>query len=380
MSTKNRLSSLLVVCFLLLIVLNSPARANYAVQQITDNSWTYNPKVNNRGMVVWVQTGTDFINQIYLYNNGAVSQISHSITGSFLPGINDNGQITWWQFDEASNSYQVFLYDNGPITRISSNNNGNRIEAPNAYSQYPHINNKGEIAWIGLDGLCLQVFLYSNGTVYKISHNDEDGWARGNSGVEINDAGQVVWAGDTSVMGNSQIYLYQNGGAYQISYPDTRDAEEPHLNNNGQIVWRATTGTNDYYLYYYNNGDIIPAVQVDSYANGYDITDAGDILLPGNDGLGYRYSHGILSRISNDITSVGTIFANGYPSVFSALNTAGQRKLYVYCNGALTQVSTNYPSDYEISSSGLVAWTSMGIYLGAPGSCGPGIINLLLLN
>ena len=28
------------------------------------------PKVNNRGMVVWVQTGTDFVNQIYLYNNG----------------------------------------------------------------------------------------------------------------------------------------------------------------------------------------------------------------------------------------------------------------------------------------------------------------------
>ena len=44
MSTKNRLSSLLVVCFFLLIVLNSPAQANYAVKQITDNSWTYNPK------------------------------------------------------------------------------------------------------------------------------------------------------------------------------------------------------------------------------------------------------------------------------------------------------------------------------------------------
>ena len=181
-------------------------------------------------------------------------------------------------------------------------------------------------------------------------------------------------------MGNPQIYLYQNGGAYQISYPGTRDAEEPHLNNKGQIVWRATTETNDYYLYYYNNGDIIQAVQVDSYANGYDITDGGDILLPGNDGRGYRYRQGILSRISNDITSVGTIFANGYPSVFSALNTASQRRLYVYCNGTLTQVSTNYPSDYEISSSGLVAWTSMGVYLGAPGSCGPGIINLLLLD
>jgi hypothetical protein len=379
MSTSNRLGSLLIACFLLLIVLNLPAQANYAVKKLTDNFWTYMPKVNNRGMVVWVQTGEDFIKQIFLYNNGTISQISHSITGSFLPGINDNGQITWWAYDEASNSYQVFLYDNGDITTISSNNNGNRIEAPNADSQYPHINNQGQIAWIGSDGLSLfQVFLYSNGTVYKISDNDSDGTARGNSGVEINDAGQVVWSGDTSVMGFPQIYLFQNGGANQITYPGTHDAVEPHLNNNGQIVWRATTATDDYYLYYYNNGDIIPAVQVNSNAIGYDITDGGDILLPGNDGLGYRYSQGALSRISNDISSVGTIVANGYPSVFSALNTDSQRKLYVYGNGALKQVSTNYPIEYNISNSGLVAWTSIGVYLGNPGSCGPGIINLLL--
>ena len=378
MSIRNRLYSLIAVCCLLLIVLISPVQANYAVQQITDNAWTYNPKVNNRGMVVWVQTDTNFVNQIFLYNNGTFSQISKSKNSSFLPGINDNGQITWWSYDSDSNSYQVFLYDNGDITRISSNNKGNRIEAPSAYSQYPHINNKKQIAWIGLDGLCLQVFLYSNGSVYKISQNDDDGWARGNSGVEINDAGQVVWAGDTSVMGNPQIYLHQNGSPVQLTYPNTRDANEPHINNFGQIVWRARTETDDYYLYYYNGSDIVPAVQVNSYANGYDITDSGDILLAGNDGLGYRYSQGILSRISNDISLVGVISANGYPSVFSALDKTKQRRLYVYCNGALKQVTANYPSDYEISASGLVAWTSSGVYLGIPGSCGPGIINLLL--
>jgi hypothetical protein len=380
MAFNNRLGNLLLVCFLLLIVLLVPAGANYTVKQITDNSWTSSPKVNNHGMVVWVQMGLDSVNQIFRYNNGNISQISHSITGSFLPGINDNGQITWWEFDEVSKSYQVYLYDNGDITQISANNNGNRIEAPSAYSQYPHINNKKQIAWIGLDGISYQVFLYSNGSVYKISNNNEDGQPRGNSGVEINDAGQIVWAGETSVMGNPQIYFYDNGPAFQIIYPGTHGAEEPHLNNNGQIVWRAITGSGDYYLYYYNGSDIIPAVKVDSYANGYDITDNGDILLPGNDGLGYRYSKGVLSRISNDISLVGSFFANGYPSVFSALNTLSQRRLYVYGNGALKQVSTNYPSEYNISSSGLVAWTSLGVYLGTPGSCGPGIVNLLLLD
>lgn len=380
MSTNNRLSSLLVLCFLLLVVLNSPARADYTVKQITDIYSTFMPRINNRGMVVWQQqSGLSFTNQIFLYKNGNISQITTSSNGGFLADINDSGQITWWGLDDFSHSYQVYLYNNGTITQISTTNNGNRIEAPSASSLYPHLNNKGQIAWIGSDGLSLQVYLYSNGTVYKISHNDEDGQPRGNSGVEINDAGQIVWAGDVSSIGsyNPQIYLYQNGGAYQISYPGTRDANEPHLNNSGQIVWRATTAANDFYLYYYN-GTIAQVVQVNSYAGGYAITDSGDILLPGNDSLGYRYSQGILSRISNDITSIGSILANGYQSVFSAYDKSNHKNLYVYCNGTLTKVSSIDPSEYDISSSGLVAWRSVGIYLGTPGSCGPGIINLLL--
>jgi hypothetical protein len=74
------------------------------------------------------------------------------------------------------------------------------------------------------------------------------------------------------------------------------------------------------------------------------------------------------------------IFANGYPSVFSALDKNKQRRLFVYTKGTLTQVSPNYPSEYFISGSGQVAWTSLGVYLGALGSWSPGITNLLLLN
>ena len=111
---------------------------------------------------------------------------------------------------------------------------------------------------------------------------------------------------------------------------------------------------------------------------GFAITDSSDILLRGNDGNGYRYSQGILSRISNDITSVGTIIANGYKSVFHAYDKSNQMNLYVYCNGTLKKVPSIYPSEYDISSSGLVVWRSGGVYLGTPGSCGPGIINLLL--
>jgi hypothetical protein len=381
MSPGIRLSSLLVVCFLLLIVLHLPARADYTVKQITNNSSTYNPRINNRGMVVWQQWQTGIIYQIFLYKNGNISQISNSSYGGFLPGINDSGQITWWGYDNVSSSYQVYLYNNGSITQISTTNNGNRIEAPSANPEYPHINNNGQVAWIGSDGLSLQVFLYTNGTVYKISHNDEDAQPRGNSGVEINNIGQIVWAGNTTVngIGNPQIYLYYNGSASQISYPGTSNANEPHLNSNGEIVWRATTASINYYLYYYNTGNISQVVQVNSYATGYAITDSGDILFPGNDGLGYYYDKGIISRISNDITSVGNIVAKGFQSVFPAYDKANHRNLYVFLYGTLKKVSTiSSPSDYDISTSGQVTWSGGGIYLGTPRSCGPGIMNLLL--
>jgi hypothetical protein len=164
---------------LLLTGLTLPARASYDVKRITDNYQTYAPKANNRGMVVWAQSGSDFKTHIFLYNNGNISQIDNNINGAFLPGMNDLGQITWWGLDDASQSYQVYISNNGNINQLSSTNNGNRLVAPSANSEFPHINNLGQVAWIGSDGLSNQVFLFSNKTVYKISHNDEDGQPRG---------------------------------------------------------------------------------------------------------------------------------------------------------------------------------------------------------
>ena len=99
--------------------------------------------------------------------------------------------------------------------------------------------------------------------------------------MEINEAGQVTWAGNVSVNGNPQIYVFQNGSASLLSYPGTHDSNEPHLNNIGEIVWRATTASGDYFLYFFSNGNMNPVVQVDSYANGYALTDGGDITIPG---------------------------------------------------------------------------------------------------
>jgi hypothetical protein len=373
----------MVVCFSLLVALTLPARADYNIKRITDNYQTNSPKVNNRGMVVWSQMDPDpvyyVLPQIYLYNNGSISKISTTSRDGFLPGLNDKGQITYWGLDEASLTYQVYLYDNGTRTMISSTNFGNRIEAPSAESQYPHINNNGQIVWTGSDGFATQVFLRSpEGTVYKISHNDEDGQPRGNAGVDINDAGQVVWVGFTSMLGNREIYLYQNGGAYQITYPGSYEADQPRLNSSGQIVWRARTAANDYYLYYYT-GTVAPVVQVDSYTTSYALTDGGDILFAGVDGLGYRYSQGAVSRISTAIHSVGYIIAKGYQSVFTADDNAHHMNLYVYGNGVLKKVTSIYAQYYDIATSGQVAWNGgTGVYLATPRNSVPAIIPLLL--
>jgi hypothetical protein len=88
MSTTNRLSSLMVVCFLLLVAFTLPVRADYTIKQITNNYQTNSPKVNNRGMVVWSQMDPDpvyyALSQIYLYNNGIITKISTTSRDGFF--------------------------------------------------------------------------------------------------------------------------------------------------------------------------------------------------------------------------------------------------------------------------------------------------------
>ncbi len=377
--TCKRLTSLMEVVFLLFLVLVFPARAGYNIKQITNNSNTYNVRLNSSGMVVWQQMVSlnPLIHQIFLYKNGNITQVSTSSYGGFLPGINDLGQVTWWGFD--GSSYQVYLYTNGTIKPISSNNNGNRIQSTWASSDYPNINKKGQIAWIGSDGLSNQVFIYAADTVYKISHNNQDGQPRNNYLVDMNAAGQVVWQGDTTAQTdpNAQVMFYNNGSTTQLSYPGTTDAGRPRINNNEKIVWEATNSAK-YYLYFYNNGNISQFIQEIYGSMDYDIIDTGDILFSGDDGAGYRYSNGVVSRISNSFNNVGNIIAKGNQSVFHATDQAKKEWLCAF-NGTVKKVSTYSSQDYDINTEGQVAWAGGGIFLATPGIASPEI-SLLLLN
>ena len=61
--------------------------------------------------------------------------------------INNLGQIAWSQFDYDANgsdlNVNVYLYDGSTYKQLNDN--------PGQYgwySQYPHLNNRGEVAWL----------------------------------------------------------------------------------------------------------------------------------------------------------------------------------------------------------------------------------------
>ena len=63
--------------------------------------------------------------------------------------INNQGQIAWSQYDYDTDDHglnvNVYLYD-GSTYKPLNNNQGQY----NWYSQYPYLNNRGEVAWLEL--------------------------------------------------------------------------------------------------------------------------------------------------------------------------------------------------------------------------------------
>jgi hypothetical protein len=113
------------------------------------------PQINNRSEIVW--KGLD--GQICTFDGAAVKQLTfdNSVL-SWEPQINDKGQIVW----SSPNTYyeQIFLYDNGRITQLTNTESRNL---------WPMINDRGDICWSGGDG-------YSNDIYVAWYRNDgEDG-------------------------------------------------------------------------------------------------------------------------------------------------------------------------------------------------------------
>lgn len=127
-------------------------------------------------------------------------------------------------------------------------------------SIYYDLNNKGEVAFIGIDGSGQhQVYLYSHGVLKKIS--DSYSYSYSYYSIDLNNNGQIVWtmysAEGTSTSKN-MVMLWNGKNVVKIQ--DNiywNQVVSPKMNDDTVIVWNAAPGYGVHHeIYRYRNGKV----------------------------------------------------------------------------------------------------------------------------
>lgn len=222
------------------------------------------------------------------------------------PSINNCGQIVYSK-EETVPPYgpEIYLYDNGRITQITHN------DIPD---DFPVINDAGDMAWIRyvpeLDRVQL-VFLRDG-----IETVVDEAWAL--TGVEINSSGHLVWSHyfDGNCNWDLRVMFWNGSQVTQITPPDEYYDQSPAINDLDDIVWThmnvcVTPWTGRIQAFW--DQQIVDLPSVDSQEQGSDISNSRHIVWSaGQDVVEFRNgmvnvvaAHGAVPKVN----SAGEIYA-----------------------------------------------------------------------
>ena len=103
---------------------------------------SYFVDMNENGHLVWNGTNDGSnLNQVFLFKDGSMNQITGGVKECVYPQMNDNGDIVYHAFYDNANEIDLFGF--GDETRF--------ITRANKYFSLPQINNDGFILWGRLD-------------------------------------------------------------------------------------------------------------------------------------------------------------------------------------------------------------------------------------
>ena len=103
---------------------------------------SYFVDMNENGDLVWYgRNDSSNLNQIFLFKDGNISQITEGIKECVYPQMNDNGDIVYHAFYDNANEIDLFVFGNETQS----------ITRANIYFSPPQINNNGFILWGRLD-------------------------------------------------------------------------------------------------------------------------------------------------------------------------------------------------------------------------------------
>jgi hypothetical protein len=255
--------------------------------------------------------------------------------------INDRGQIAWMGVNRFGPD--IYQYSDGVVTNVT--------RTKWVDEDYFDINQSGLIAFDGWDGNDWEIYLFDGRAVTQITDNYTD-----DRQPDINDLGHIVWHGvsmlncQANFYGLREIFLYADGVITQITHNDYDDVV-PVINNAGQIAWQGQYYNNglkeegsqalssgDWEIFLYSDKVITMLTDNDDNDERPVISDEGNVAWQG-------------MAPSNCVESVDIIVINGY-----------NWEIFVYSDSVVTRVTNNYFDDKNpyINGVGQVVWMGGG--------------------
>jgi hypothetical protein len=158
--------------------------AGVSAQITADAGLDVNPQISNNGHMVWERNdGKDDEIVLKLRQAATPVQITTNNANDCEPQVNDQGTVVWQGHD--GSHWQIFMYADGVTTKLTDGTLENTE---------PRLNAAGDIAWMihDTDGIGISVYQAATKTIRKISSSYVGHYSQM---VDINDQGQVVWAG-----------------------------------------------------------------------------------------------------------------------------------------------------------------------------------------
>lgn len=147
--------------------------------------------------------------------------------GSTNADINDCGQIALAQYQGSNGHCEIFVYDNGSITQITNGDDRN---------VHPDMNNSGQLIWgRGIDrNTVTQLVFFDHGSELVLDENPKsfNGW-------DINNLGHVAWSHAVSVRCPRQenLFVWDGSSTVQLTFDTDLSNGEPSLNDRGEFAW-----------------------------------------------------------------------------------------------------------------------------------------------
>jgi len=242
-----------------------------------DDSYNYTARINNHGQIVfsvWNDGGNTNETEIYLYDNGQVIPLTSDHVFDREPDINDAGQIVWVRaVDGPGTPPQVVLWEDGVLTQIT-HSAGENVG--------PRINSLGHLVWnrffgdIGCDER-MDIFWYDGSSVQRVTTNGETE-NLANQGAVINDSDWIAWTeyDFCPAEWQSRIMLRVEGVAFAASPPDTLGPHVPTINNLGEVAWYYRSGWGEKGIQLWSEGTVTTLTE---WGGGPLLNDRGDIAF-----------------------------------------------------------------------------------------------------